>query len=162
MIVFSDAGVAWPVWMAFVLAGVGLTAWWLLRFASMAAADWSRKSHRLRDAAPVWIIVPLCVALGAGLSASSILLMARVYISADALVASAPALAVVPDLEFLEHGRRVGLFRVREFAQFDHELRFKTSKCGLVDTCGLVYSPGSPPPNRGEDSFRHLYGPCWH
>lgn len=160
-IVFSNTGVAWPLWMAFFLAGVILAGWWLLRFAIVAAAR-LRTRRRIRDLSRLWIVVPLCVVLGAGLTTSNLLLMVRVYLSAGALVASAPALAVAPDLELFERPRRVGLFRVREFTQFDRELRFKTSECGLVDTCGIVYSPGGPPPNRGEDSFYHLYGPWWH
>jgi hypothetical protein len=76
MIVFSDTGVAWPTWMTFFLAGVSLTAWWLLRFAIAAFGDWSRKTHLLRDESRRWIVVPLCIALGVGLSVSSVLLMA--------------------------------------------------------------------------------------
>lgn len=161
-IVFSDAGVAWPLWMAFFAAGLVLAAWWLLRLALVAAGDRSRKTRHLREALRVWIVVPLCIALGVGISVSSVPLMVRVYLSADALLASAPELAAVPDLELFNRGRRVGLFRVREFTKFDRELRFKTSECGLVDTCGVTYSPDAPPPNRGEDSFHHLYGPWWH
>ena len=58
--------------------------------------------------------------------------------------------------------QRVGLFSVDEFSQFGGEMRFLTSSCGLVDACGLVFSPGGRPPNRGEDSFTHLYGSWWH
>jgi len=161
-IVFSDTGVAWPLWTAFFVTGIALTGWWLLQFVIVAVADRSRKTHRLREAARFWVAVPLCIVLGVGISISNIPLIVRLYFSADRLLASAPKLAATPDVELFEHGQRVGLFRVREFTQIDRELRFKTSVCGLVDACGLVYSPGGPPPNRGEDTFRHLYGPWWH
>lgn len=160
-IFFSDTGVAWPLWMAFFVAGIGLTGWWLIRFL-IVVVDRRRTTSRIRDLSRWWVVVPLCAVLGVGLAASNVLLMVRVYFSANTLVASAPALAAAPDLELFNHPRRVGLFEVQEFTQFDRELRFKTSQCGLVDTCGLVYSPDGRPQIRGEDSFYHLYGPWWH
>src|SRR5437762_656333 len=122
-IVFSDTGVAWPLWMTFFLAGIGLAAWWLVRFA-ITATHRLRMTRRIRDLSRWWIVVPLCVIFGVGLTTSNLLLMVRVYLSADALVASAPALTTAPDLELFERHRRVGLFQVREFTQFDRELRF--------------------------------------
>src|ERR1043166_643888 len=71
-IVFSDTGVAWPLWTAFFVTGIALTGWWLLRFVIVAVADRSRKTHRLREAARFWVTVPLCIVLGVGISISNI------------------------------------------------------------------------------------------
>jgi hypothetical protein len=67
-------------------------------------------------------------------------------------------LSQVSPEDLYENGRWVGLFHVTEFSQYGSELRFITNECGLLDSCGFVYSPDGPPQHRGEDSFSHLFG----
>lgn len=137
----SDAGVAFPLFMAMAAGLIALAGWWLARTTlSLAFAREVKEPWRSR----LW--VPSALLLGVLLAWSDVPLMIRVRLSESAMTQG-----------------HAGLFRVRELARFENgELRFLTSSCGLVDQCGVVYSPAGKPPNRGEDSFTHLYGSWWH
>ena len=58
--------------------------------------------------------------------------------------------------------RRVGLFNVERLTVHDGQVRFITTPCGVVDSCGLVYSPNKEPSRWQEDSFTYLTGAWWH
>jgi hypothetical protein len=159
---FSDAGVPFPQWLLISFSSIGLTAGVLTRFfmtyiqGRREQADWIRRYWRW------WIVVSATIVLGFVLSAALPLLSLRVYLSTGALRESPPVLSALSQADLYNQGRWVGLFHVTEFSQFGPELRFITNECGLVDNCGIVYSPDGPPPRRGEDSFTHLFGPWWH
>jgi hypothetical protein len=60
-------------------------------------------------------------------------------------------------------GVRVGLFRLRDAEVLPQGVvRMITTECGVVDTCGLVYSPTGAPPRVGEDVYDSLGGPWYH
>jgi len=159
---FSDAGVPFPTWLGVSAFSVALSASCIVRLliafsqGRREGMDWLRRHSR-------WCVSTLALLVsGFILAATSPLLSARIYFSQEVLRQSGPALSAIPQADLFTEGRQVGLFRVREFSQFESELRFLTNECGLVDFCGIVFSPDGPPPNRGEDSFSHLYGPWWH
>jgi hypothetical protein len=158
----SDAGVPFPTWMLLAFFSLGLATYWLIRlsitwvYGRRESPSWIRKNCRS------WLLATCLVAAGFAVAATSPLLSIRVYLSAPALRESPAVLTKVPQEELYKDGRWVGLFRVREFSQFGSEMRFITNECGVVDTCGVVFSPDGPPENRGEDSFSHLFGPWWH
>jgi hypothetical protein len=158
----SDAGMAFPTWMILAGAGVLLTMWWLFRLTAAVARRRGIRIAPSRAALAIWMALPVSLTIVLAAAATSTLLVARVALSAPALERSASTLAAVSPRELYTRPRRIGLFRVREFARFGRELRFLTSECGLVDNCGIVYSPDGPPQRRGEDSFTHLYGDWWH
>lgn len=137
----TDAGVAFPLWMALLAGLIALGGWWLARTGlSLVFARDVKESWRSR----LW--VPAALLIGVLFASSDLPLMARLWLSESSLKRGS-----------------TGLFQVREFQRFENgELRFLTSSCGLVDQCGVVYSPAGQPPNRGEDSFTHLYGSWWH
>jgi hypothetical protein len=154
---YSDAGVAYPLWMALFFWMAALAAWWSLRTSAALV------SGRLRGES--WgsrLLVPAVLATGIAIASSSVLLTARVRASERALLGNAAGLSQIPAGTLFAQGRHVGLFTIREFQQSGGEMRFVTGACGLVDQCGLVYSPFGRPQNRGKDSFRHLYGRWWH
>jgi len=157
----SDTGVAFPRWM--VLAGVGvvLLGWWLLRFV-VAAVVGRRNPGILFAHALAWTVIPAVVVAAVVLGNTYTLLRARVWLSSRALVRSAADLEGIPVDDLRTRPQRVGLFWVREFQRADSELRFITSECGLVDTCGIVFAAAGEPVHRGEDSFSHLFGEWWH
>jgi hypothetical protein len=157
----SDAGVPFPRWM--VLAGIGvvLLGWWALRFV-VAAAVGRRNPGMLFAHAVAWVVIPGAVVAAVIVGNTFALLRARVWLSSRALVRSAADLEGIPADDLRARPQRVGLFWVREFRHVDSELRFITSECGLLDTCGIVYSPPGVPVHRGEDSFSHLFGGWWH
>jgi hypothetical protein len=55
----------------------------------------------------------------------------------------------------------IALLRVREIDAPAASVRFVTGGCGMVDDCGVVYSPGKPPPLVARDSYAPLGGPWW-
>jgi len=161
LVAHSDTGVAFPLWM--ILAGtlfLVMFAW--LIGVILAIALRSSSNRRLADTLRFWLAIPIPIALTLLLIWLSIPLRARLFFSGPALHQSAAYLTQLQPNRLRQRPPWVGLFRVREFSQFGSELRFLTSECGLVDSCGLVYSPGGRPPNRGEDTFEHLYAEWWH
>jgi hypothetical protein len=160
----SNAGVAFPTWVALFGSGLVLAIAWLLW--TLMAISFARRdgTGTAKSTLRAVAIVPAALAGAVLLSLTDVPLMVRVYLSSNALRGSARELERAPFESASMHwsGHRVGLFYVREFDRHGDELRFLTSQCGLVDNCGIVYSPAGQPPNRGEDSYRHLYGPWWH
>ena len=156
----SDAGMPFPRWMVIAGIGVLLLGWWLLRFV-VAAVVGRRNPGILFAHAVAWAVIPSAVVAAVVVGNTFPLLRTRVWLSSRALVKSAADLEGIPANDLRTRPQWVGLFWVREFQRVDSELRFITTECGLVDTCGLVYSPAAPV-HRGEDSFSHLYGAWWH
>jgi hypothetical protein len=138
VVTHSDAGVPFPVGMLLFLGFIALSGWWLVRVMLARAA---------RPGPSPW--VPALLALGVVFAFTFWLLTARLFLSAQALVRSGPVLSATPELALFSQGRWVGLFHVRQFSQFGRELRFITNDCGLVDTCGVVFSPDGIPLHRG-------------
>jgi len=152
-ITFSDTGVAFPIFMVMAAAFLVVGVLWAVR-AGIFLANSESRGRAARSQLLYWISVPSIFAVAFLLQGTNTLLMARVYLSTSALVHSEPTNG--------QDDRWVGLFHVRESYRFDREVRFLTSECGLVDTCGIIFSPSAPPAHRGEDFFTHLYGPWWH
>ena len=146
---FSDAGVPFPSWVAMSLASIALGLAWTVRLA-IAYANQTQERRLISPQLRYWVAIPTTLVAAVVLGVSLLPLSLRVYLSADALMSSSPF--VSPEQHW------IGLFLVHESSQFDDERRFLTNDCGLVDSCGIVFSPNGPPPSRGEDSFRHLYG----
>jgi hypothetical protein len=161
IVAHSDTGVGFPLWMALFAATIVLALWWALGL-SIAGARASKEGGSTADAVRAWAPVPVLMLTTFLLLWSNLPLKARLFLGGPALAQSAGWFATLPPGYVYEKRPRVGSFRVREFTQFGDELRFLTSECGLLDNCGLVFSPSGRPPNRGEDSFEHLYGYWWH
>jgi hypothetical protein len=161
LVAHSDTGVAFPLWM--VLAGTGfliLFAWLIGLTLSIVLRSGADRS--VFDTLRSWLAVPMPIVATLLLIWLSVPLTARLFFSGPALRQSSAYLTQVQPSRLQQRPPWVGLFRVREFTQFGGELRFLTSQCGVVDSCGLVFSPGGRPPNRGEDTFVHLYAEWWH
>lgn len=162
LVAHSDAGTPFPLWMLLFVTLLVFAVGWML--ALVIAVLTARPPDRTRAGVlGAWMRIPLPILVTVALLWLAVPLRARLFLSGPALQQSASYLARLPPATFHERPPWVGLFRVRDFSQFENgELRFLTNGCGLVDNCGLVYSPGGPPPNRGEDTFEHLYGAWWH
>jgi hypothetical protein len=151
VVTHSDAGVPFPIWMVLFVAGLVVGLWCLAR--TVWAFAGAREARRRG------LLLSSMVLLGILTAAIPWPLAIRLALSASSLRRDGPAAAAQDD------GRVnawIGLFHVREAARFGDELRFLTSECGLVDQCGIVYSPAGRPPRRGEDTFTHIYGAWWH
>jgi hypothetical protein len=159
-VTFSDAGVAFPAFVAVLFGSVLMTGWCLIR-ASITLVRWRKGHTKLRTNPLSWLFMPLVLAFGFIGAISPLFLSGRVFLSSDALVRSAAVLSSASPQELYANGRWVGLFRVREFSQSGKELRFITNSCGLVDSCGLLYAPEGHPQKHSKESFKHLYGSWW-
>ena len=56
----------------------------------------------------------------------------------------------------------IGLFKVQRIYRYDHEVRFITEQCGVIDSCGLSYLPGVPPQVLRKTKLTHMAGPWYH
>jgi hypothetical protein len=153
VIAFSDAGVPFPMWILLESAFVILGVTWIVRIV-VALIKKTPQGRLVQSQLRYFVSIPVILIVATALGGSPTLLATRVYLSEDSLVHTQTSNG--PD------DRWIGLFHVRETWRFDDEVRFLTNECGLVDNCGIVFSPDAPPKNRGEDSFTHLYGPWWH
>jgi hypothetical protein len=163
LVLHSNAGVAFPAWMLLFGTGLILLAWCAGGTLVAVVSAWRRdEDGAVAASLRAWLPSLAWIAGSVAAVASWLPLMVRLFFGGPALTYSAAWLEQLT-AEHLEAARpRVGSFPVREFARYGSELRFLTSECGLVDRCGLVFSPGGRPPNRGEDSFVPLYGFWWH
>lgn len=157
----SDAGTNIIEVYLFAFAGAGLAAIWAVRYGVVMRRHPTRQPKN-------W--VPVVVVLGYIAVATFLvfidaphnpLFLARFRASERALTAEAQRLLAAGD-ESPEGGRRVGLFRVERLTVFRGQVRFITTGCGVVDSCGFVYSPTTVPTRYQEDVFSPLHGRWWH
>jgi hypothetical protein len=156
----SDTGVPFPLWMMLTGSGFLILFVWLLAIILVAAVR-SPGDDPLLARVRSWLAIPLPIVATLLVIWLSIPLTARLFFSGPALRQSATYLTQLPPDRMRQHPPWIGLFRVREFTQFGDELRFLTTSCGIVGSCGLVFSPDGRPPGRGEDTFVHLYAEWW-
>jgi hypothetical protein len=143
--VFSDAGVPFPAWLALSGGSVGLAACCILRLTTTYIQDRRYQRAHIRRDIRWWTAIFAIVIGGFVLAGTMPLLSVRVYLSAESLLDSGPVLSTMPQESLYRDGKWIGLFHVTEFSHFGSELRFITNECGLVDTCGIVFSPEGPP-----------------
>jgi hypothetical protein len=164
VVIHSDTGVSIIGFFLLMYGGFGLAAAWGIRGAFLARA------RRASPSPPAgrriwWTVVPAC--LVAGIACSLLpaaphnpLFRVRFNLSESALTSHAGRLSATSVDDF--RGRRVGMFRVVRTEAHDHQVRLITTNCGVVDSCGLVYSPRGSPQRWQEDQFVHIRGPWWH
>jgi hypothetical protein len=160
----SDSGVGITGFFLFVYGGLALAIWWLVRRLRVMGAR-----RRTPDAGSPswrqWLVTPACLALGLAVNVlegpNNPLFVARFRISEAALTREARRLLQTPETGKFEP-RRIGLFVVERAGVVDGQVRFITATCGMIDSCGVVYSPVTAPKRWGEDSFAPLSGRWWH
>ncbi len=57
--------------------------------------------------------------------------------------------------------RWVGLLHVKRIDTAGGATRFLTGSCGLMEDCGVAYSPDSEPVATGRDGYQQIAGPWW-
>jgi hypothetical protein len=150
----SQAGVN-IFWRAVtVYGGAAILVSWLVLLSTSAAVRSVRLSLRHAPAGAV-ILAAIMLVFG---QPPNPLFRARFELSRSRFAAAA------------EHCRkhsscdlsRVGLFPVRRSYVVRDQVRFMTTPCGLVDSCGVVYSPVAIPPRFSEDHYTSLGGGWYH
>lgn len=160
IVAHSEAGLTFQARRVLFAVTILVVGWSLLGLAAAALTAW-RDGGDARLASAVWIRSVVCIAATFAALWMVLPLRARVFFSGPALRESAAYLTALPPGRLETSPPRIGLFRVRAFQNYGGELRFVTAPCGFADACGLVYSPGGRPPNRGKDTFDHLYAEWW-
>lgn len=56
----------------------------------------------------------------------------------------------------------IGLFPIDSVQTYEGQVRLITASCGVVDSCGLIYSPRLPPRRVHEDRFSELQEGWYH
>lgn len=158
LVAFSDAGVGIVPFLLGVYGAALLGAGWLALLALAA------RLPPPRPARLPWLIVPAAVVAVLLLDLfaqppGNPLFRLRFRASRAALTAVAESVRVFPPPA---PGQRVGLFRIAAVDVRGNQVRFLTADCGVVDSCGVVYSPLGPPQAVHEDRFQRLGGPWYH
>jgi hypothetical protein len=153
-------------------SGVGLLGFYLLLFGGgLIGVAWTgialiafRPSGLDRRARMRWLFVPACLVLGvltAVTPLGTVLFELRFLASERSLTGFAEPLMGTESKSRSLAGRRVGLFRVERIDVVDQQVRLITSACGVIDSCGLVYSRSSPPRRWQRDQFWPVRGSWW-
>jgi hypothetical protein len=160
----SDAGVGILGLYLYLGGGLSLATWWVVRLGRelMRRQRTSPTAHRWRH----WLLVPLVLVAGAvagvGSGPRNPLFLARFRLSEAALTHEARRLLQAPPDRSDMTRRRVGLFLVQQTEVINGQVRFITTSCGVVDSCGVIYAPSSAPARWQEDVFSPIHGRWWH
>jgi hypothetical protein len=158
----SDAGVSIVGFVLLLFGAIAYGIAWLvhvLRIFARRTADSPPLPRRL------WIIGPGAIAaafsLGLVDGPDRALFRARFRLSEPALTREAQRLLRAPAPVRVEPGR-IGLFYVQRGDVIEGQVRFITTSCGMIDSCGLVYAPATEPKRWQEDQVSPISGRWWH
>ena len=157
----SDAGVPFfPVLIAVVLGGAAVILLWVLRVAlHVVVTRHARERRHIRRL----VAAPFVLLAGLAFVSSGAAFWVRFMMSRSLLNGYVQTAAPVIASGSFVPGVRVGLFWLRDAEVLPQGVvRMITTDCGVVDTCGLVYSPTGAPPRVGEDVYDSLGGPWYH
>ena len=163
LVIYSDAGSGIIGLFAFVggviALGGAMIVQLLLRLLERRGAgpQW-RVSRRTQLVAPIALAAAIAMV---GLSGPrSPLFRLRFALSERALETRAKALVTTTFQSSAPEW--IGWFRVGRINVHDGQVRFITTPCGVVDSCGVVYAPSGSPNRWMEDQFTSLHGAWWH
>jgi hypothetical protein len=161
---YSDTGVGITGLFALMYGGGALALAWVVRGGVFFLVR-RRSAEAPRAAWRWWITVPVALAIACAIfpfeGPRNPLFQLRFRFSKTALTRYAERLLAASSTES-SNPRRVGLFRAIRTEAHDRQVRFITTPCGVIDACGLVYSPFGEPRRWQEDRFSRLDGPWWH
>ncbi|MCW5632935.1 MAG: hypothetical protein KIT17_06315 [Rubrivivax sp.] len=159
-----------PLPIVYSQSGTGIIAllytvygWALLALLFAGTLAFSRQARRAERAHR--LATPLVLLLAAALLAMSTapltnpLFRLRFELSRSALTEAAVRKLADPATELSSW---VGLFPVLSADVHHGTVRFIATNCGVVDACGLVYSPNSVPRRVHEDAFVELSAAWYH
>jgi hypothetical protein len=160
----TDGGVGLLDTYLLMFGGPALALFWLISFVPSIAARGRQPSPAVSI---LWkLLTPSCLLAGAILAFTfdpeeNPLFRLRFRLSENALTREAQTRLESPE-SFESTTRRVGLFLVHRITVHDRQVRFITTSCGVIDSCGVVYSAEGPPQRWQEDEFSQLTSPWWH
>lgn len=163
LILYSDAGVGITGLFMALFGGLGLALAWAIRLVLFLI---SRRRVPTTGSRAWWLVLPACLVSAAILGGwfeapNNALFRWRFRASEEALSRHGRAVLASPAVT-AKGTRRIGLFAVSRIDAHDGQVRFITTHCGVIDSCGVVHSPAGEPKRWQEDRFSHLTGPWWH
>jgi hypothetical protein len=149
-----------PALIGLVGGGAAVLVLWALRvglhLAITRRAPERRRVRRL-VAQPLGLLI--CVAFVSSGAAFWVRFMLSRSLLKDYVQTASPTVTA----SSLPPGVQVGLFRLRTAEVLPQGVvRMITTECGVIDSCGLVYSPAGKPAVVGEDVYDSLGGPWYH
>ena len=163
LVLASDAGVGIIGFFVLLYGGIGLAVGWAF-FLGRSLRARRRDPERVPVPTWRWYLVPAILAAAVTLSVvdgpNNPLFKLRFRLSQAALTREAQRLLAAP--EGTPAPRRIGLFLVQRSNVVDGQVRFITTTCGVVDSCGVIYSPVADPKRWQEDRFTPLGNRWWH
>ena len=161
VVISSNAGTNIIHFYIFLFGGLALAIAWVVGYAAAARRSLESPRPARRQVVLVPVFLAAAVVLAAMDGPRNPLFLARFRLSEQALTREAQRVLQSPDLARVRPGT-VGLFRVRRRDVIDGQVRFITTSCGVIDSCGVVYSPTTPPKRWQEDVFTPIGGRWWH
>lgn len=157
LIALSDAGLDMLTYAIHFYAAVALSAGWIFCLITSRRGSNPRSAFLSLAALPAAAL--LVYLLYATEAPRNPLFRLRFLASRSTLAATAEAALVAPPAD-LGH---LALFSIDNIEVYDGQVRFITTGCGLVDQCGIVYSPTRRLPTHiGRDRLTSLGGPWYH
>jgi hypothetical protein len=157
----SDAGLPFfPVMITLAWGGAAVLVLWVLRvILHLAVTRRAPERRRVRKLAVEPLVLLICFALVSSGAAFWVRFMLSQSLLNNYVQTASPKIASGS----FTPGVRVGLFWLRQAEVLPQGVvRMITTECGVVDTCGLVYSPTGTPPVVGEDVYDSLGGAWYH
>ena len=162
LIVGSDAGTNILDVYVFAFGGCGVAICWIMRYLAVTRKRDPSTAPRTAMAVGIgsaWIVIGAVTTM---IDAPyNPLFHARFRASETALTTEARRLLATGQ-EPAKGSHLVGLFRVQRADVVDGQVRFITTSCGMIDSCGFVYSPSTEPKRVQEDVFSPLHDRWWH
>ena len=162
-VIYSDAGSGIIGMFTFeggvIALGGAMIVHLLLRLLARrgAGGEW-RVSRRSQLVAPIALAAAIAMAALSG--PRSPLFRLRFALSERAFETRARALVTTTFQSSTPEW--IGLFRVQRLQVYEGQVRFITTPCGVLDSCGVVYAPSGSPSRWMEDQFTSLHGAWWH
>jgi hypothetical protein len=161
---FSNAG---SNTFAFIMAIYVAGAWgvaWLIR---LGVSIWKQRQGKGEQRPlPYWLFEPSVVVVTLALAFFGGFSYVRFALSEKSLlnyVEGIRAGKVALDFDSQHPARQIGLYTVTLTELLpDGTVRLITSSHGVTDRAGFANSVSSPPPNQGEDSYKHLHQQWWY
>ena len=150
----SQAGVDMIWFIVTVYGGAAILVSWLVLLSTSATVRGVRLSLRLAPAGAV-ILAAMMLVFG---QPPNPLFRARFELSRSRFAAAAERCRK----QSICDTSRVALFPVMRSYVTREQIRFITTPCGLVDSCGVAYSPSAVPPKFSEDRYTPLGGGWYH
>jgi hypothetical protein len=156
----SDAGLPFPALIDLVGGGAAVLVLWAARVAlHLAITRYAPERRRARR----FVALPLGLLISVAFVSSGAAFRVRFMLSRSLLKDYVQTVSPGITGSSPTPGVRVGLFRLRNAEVLPQGVvRMITTECGVVDSCGLVYSPAGTPPVLGEDVYDSLGGPWYH